>query len=142
MARKENFNSNCPLRIESFLKLLNDYPSPEFPILLAQIIRYGAKVGYNGPTNTRVRRPNHPSAEYNASIISKEIAKELSLGRLRKVQELPDKYYCSPLGLVPKVTEGKQTGWRRIHDLSSPHNNSVNDHIPPEFGTLQYETFK
>ena len=89
-----------------------------------------------------MKRPNHPSAEYNIDIISKEITKELSLGRLRKFQELPGKYYCSPLGLVPKIAEGKQTGWRRIHDLSFPRGNSVNDCIPPEFGTLQYETFK
>jgi len=141
-AKKENFNSNCPLRVDSFLELLDDYPSPEFPTLLAGIIQYGAKVGYTGSQNSRVKRPNHPSAKYNVNIISEEIAKELSLGRLRKFQELPDKYFCSPLGLVPKMAEGKQMGWRRIHDLSFPHGNSVNDHIPPEFGTLQYETFK
>jgi len=39
------------------------------------------------------------------------------------------------------MAEGKQTGWRRIFDLSSPKNQSVNDHIAKEFGYLQYETF-
>lgn len=141
-ARKTEINSNCPLRISSFLELLEDYPSPEFPTLLADIIKYGAKIGYSGPPNATIKRPNHPSAKFNTDVISEEIAKELSLGRLRKFKNLPEKYYCSPLGLVPKVADGKQTGWRRIHDLSSPAGKSVNDHIQPEFGTLQYETFK
>ena len=101
-----------------------------------------AKIGYSGPSSAKVKRSNHPSAKYNVDVISEEIAKELSLGRLREFKELPERYYCSPLGLVPKVADGKQSGWRRIFDLSSPTGNSVNDHIPPEFGTLQYETFK
>ena len=33
-------------------------------------------------------------------------------------------------------------GWRRIFNLSSLINNSVNDHIPPRYGTLQYQTFQ
>lgn len=135
-------DASCPLKASAFLNLMDDYPDPNFPMLLADIINYGAKIGYNGPNRTKTIRRNHPSAQYNAKVISEEIAKELSLGRLRRLSNLPDKYYCSPLGLVPKVSDGKQTGWRRIFDLSSPKGGSVNDNIPAEFGTLQYETFK
>jgi Reverse transcriptase (RNA-dependent DNA polymerase) len=138
---KDRFNSNCPLRVESFLELLDDYPSPEFPVLLAEIIQYGAKLGYDGPHDTKVQLRNHPSANANRTVIADDIKKELSLNRLKKLPTLPHRYYCSPLGLVPKTAEGKQTGWRRIFDLSSPKNQSVNDHIVKEFGYLQYETF-
>ena len=46
-------------------------------------------------------------------------------------------YVCSPLGLVPK----HDSGWRRIHDLSFPYGQSVNDGIPQEWGALEYATF-
>ena len=85
---------------------------------------------------------NLPSALLNPDNITKEIAEELSLGRLRQVDQLPSKYYCSPIGLTPKRKEGIQTGWRRIFHLSSPDGDSVNDHIPKEYGTLAYETFR
>src|SRR5579859_7868046 len=42
----------------------------------------------------------------------------------------------------PKRKEGRQTGWPRIFHLSSPKGNSVNDHIPKEYGTLAYGTFR
>ena len=61
--RKQCFNSNCNLRIASFTELLKDYPSPEFPKLLSEIIQYGVKLGYMGPDRAKVQRPNHPSAK-------------------------------------------------------------------------------
>jgi hypothetical protein len=92
-ARKTEINSNCPLRISSFLELLEDYPSPEFPTLLADIIKYGAKIGYSGPPNATIKRPNHPSAKFNTDVISEEIAKELS-----QVQESPRKILLFTIG--------------------------------------------
>ena len=139
--KKERFNSSSTLNGEAFLDLLSDYPSPEFPVLLADIAKHGAKLGYNGPPLATKKRQNHPTAKVHTSIISDEIQKELSLGRLHKLGSLPEKYYCSPLGLVPKVNNGTQTGWRRIFDLSCPAGSSINDHIEPEFGKLRYETF-
>ena len=47
------------------------------------------------------------------------------------------RYVCSPLGLVPK----HDGGWRRIHDLSFPRGQSVNDGIPHDWGALEYATF-
>ena len=46
-------------------------------------------------------------------------------------------YVYSPLGLVLK----HDGGWRRIHDLSFPNGQSVNDGIPHEWGALEYTTF-
>jgi len=88
-SRRDKFNANCPLRVESFLQLLDDYPSPEFPKLLAEIIQYGAKLGYDGPTDVRVKHHNHPSANVNTNVIADEIKKELALNRLKKLPALP-----------------------------------------------------
>jgi hypothetical protein len=82
-SRRDKFIANCPLHIESFLQLLDDYPSPEFPKLLAEIIQYGAKLGYDGPTDVRVKHHNHPSANVNTKVIADEIQKELTLNRSR-----------------------------------------------------------
>jgi hypothetical protein len=140
--KKQEFNSKCTLQADAFSELLNDYPSPKFPALLINIIKYGAKLGYSGPEHATIKRRNHPSATTNSSVITNEIRKELSMGRLRKLDKLPDKYYCSPLGLVPKKIHSMQTGWRRIFNLSCPDGSSVNDHIPPSFASLKYETFQ
>ena len=39
--------------------------------------------------------------------------------------------------MVPK----HDSGWRRIHDLSFPYGQSVDDGIPQEWGALEYATF-
>jgi Reverse transcriptase (RNA-dependent DNA polymerase). len=39
------------------------------------------------------------------------------------------------------MSNGIQTGWRRIFDLSSPTGTSVNEGIEPHFGELKYGTF-
>ena len=50
-----------------------------------------------------------------------------------------ERFIFSPLGLVPKT--GQANTWRRIHRLSFPPGRSVNDHIPPDWGTLEYASF-
>ena len=59
----------------------------------------------------------------------------MSLGKL-----LDDQCFCSSIGLVPKKVNGIQTGWRLIFDLSCPDGWSVNDGIPKEYGTIEYES--
>jgi hypothetical protein len=58
-------------------------------------------------------------------VIAEDIQKELSLNGLKKLPALPQRYYCSPLSLVPKTAQGKQTGWRRIFDLFPKNNQSM-----------------
>ena len=89
----EKFNSKYTLQIDSFLELLDDYLSPEFPILLTEIIKYSAKLGYSGLLDAKIIHNNHLSINLNTNVISKEIAKELSLRRLCKLEKLPIKYY-------------------------------------------------
>ena len=56
----------------------------------------------------------------------------------------PENFYGSPIGspigLVSKSLDGKQTGWRTIFDLSSPEGHSVNNGIPKHYGSIVYET--
>ena len=54
------------------------------------------------------------------------------------MSNLGDRFISSPLGLVPKM---ENNTWRRIHHLSFPPGKSVNDHIPPEWGALEYAAF-
>jgi len=122
-----------------WLSLLRHYPDAEFPSLLAGIATYGARVGYNGPF-LRIRGRNHSSAVRISSEITENIQSELSHGRILPVHSLPQFYVISPIGVVPKISNGVQTGWRRIHDLSFPPGLSVNDGIPPSYGSLLYQT--
>ena len=138
---KEKLNKGCTLKVQAFIDLPDNYRNPTFPKLLADRIQYGTKIGYTGPPSARTRTGNLQSASLDPNNITREIAEELSLGRLQQVDQLPSKHYCSPIGLTPKRKQGIQTGWRRIFHLSSPKDNSVNDHIPRAYGTLAYETF-
>jgi hypothetical protein len=122
------------------LDLLHEYPDPAFPTLLAEIITFGVRIGYS-ESMLPSRQQNHSSATNDPAIIQADIEKDLRLKRVKKLDSLPPDHFCSPLGLVPKLNNGTQTGWRRIFDLSSPTGASVNDGIDPEFGELKYDSF-
>jgi len=90
---------------------------------------HGARIGYIGPPR-RINSENHASALRIPAELDENITQELNAGRIKIVSQLPAAYIISPLGAVPKKTNGVQTGWRRIHDLSFPKGLSVNDGIP------------
>ena len=129
------------LRPQGIRNLLKHYPDETFVNNLVSIAQHGARIGYVGPV-TRVRRPNHLSAWTRSEVIDASIASELAKGRIKGIATLPEHYYCSPIGLVPKKTDGIQTDWRTIFDLSCPESSSVNDGIPKEYGTIAYETLQ
>jgi hypothetical protein len=137
----------CPpeLRPSSTLKpmhwqyLLQHYPDPTFVQNLVGIATYGARIGYTGPPWI-IHAENHASALRIPTELARNIEQELYAGRIKAVLTLPPAFVVSPLGAVPKMANGVQTGWRRIHDLSSPNGSSVNDGIPSEFGSLIYQT--
>ena len=105
---------------------------------------HGVRVGFMKTLVEWVSHPNHPSIYQHIQVIDKYIEKEISAGCVHEItrNSLPLVFYCSPLGLVPKKRDGEQTGWRMIFYLSCPQGQSVNDGIPKEFGTLQYESFQ
>ena len=100
------------------------------------IATHGARIGYRGPLR-QIRSPNDASALRIPNEISDNITQELKLGQ---ITTLPQSYILSPLGAVQKKHNGQFAGWRLIHDFSYPPNDSVNDGIPPESGSLSYQT--
>lgn len=67
------------------------------------------------------------------TITTQLLYSDLSLSRVSKAV-LTHPFILSPLGLVPKTDQG----WQRIHHLSFPPGDSVNDWIPQHFATLEY----
>jgi hypothetical protein len=125
-----------PLDPAAWSQWLINHPDRRYAKTLADVITYGARIGYTGPRQTILSR-NLASANESPQTLSADIHAQFRKGQLGKLATLPPKFISSPLGLVPK-SDG---AWRRIHHLSHPQGNSVNDHIPPEWGTLTYGSF-
>jgi len=117
------------LRANGIADLLKTYPNQRFVDTLTSIAIHRARVGFQGNPSGHIRRPNHSSAFAHPEIIMKSIQNELQKGRIKQISSLPQDLFCSPIGLVPKLTDGIQSGWRVIFDLSSPEGASVNDGI-------------
>ena len=85
--------------------------------------------------------PNLLSAIQNPSIVDEKIAKELASHRLAGPFSSPPftDFRISPLGLVPKKTQGE---FRLIHHLSYPKGSSLNEGIPEEHSSVSYATVK
>jgi len=117
---------NVPLQASGWETLLKPHPDHIDAETIAIIIRYGVKIGYTGPLDQQIICGNLSSSTAEA-------------GRVQRVPKPTptEQFICSPLGLVPKA-DGI---WRRIHHLSVPVGNSVNDHTPSEWGALEYATF-
>ena len=128
------------LRAGGIAELLKTYPNQRFVDTLISIALYGTRIGFEGIPSGHVQCLNHSSAFAHPEIITQSIQNELQKGRIKQISSLPQDLFCSPIGLVPKETNGVQSGWRVIFDLSSPEGTSVNDGIPKEYGTLVYET--
>ena len=126
-----------PLRVDGWSCWLNNHPDQIFAKSISAILRAGAKIGYRGP-QIQHRNLNHQSARSAPAILTADLQKQLEHGRLTQVDPQAEaQYVCSPLGLVPK----HDGGWRRIHDLSFPQGQSVNDGIPHDWGSLEYATY-
>jgi len=128
------------LHADGISELLKLYPNRRFVDTLLSIILHGARIGYEGAPFSNVRPLNHSTAFAHPLIVEDSISDELQKGRMKQIPSLPPGAFCSPIGLVPKMANGVQVGWRVIFDLSSPEGSSVNNGIPIEFGTITYET--
>lgn len=125
-------NSPSPPRPSAWAELLSGYPG-SLRVHLPMIIRFGAELGYKGPTDALILSKNLSSALVDTEIIDKKLRDDLELQRVVEVSpERP--FICSSLGLVPK----HDGGWRKIHHLSHPVGRSVNDHIPDGAGEMRY----
>ena len=121
---------------EAWRAKLADHPDQLYVKTLADIIIFGAKVGYCGPEQF-ILSENLTSANEAPEVLLKDLEEQRHCNRLTPIEPLPAKFISSPLGLVPKA-DGR---WRRIHHLSHPKGKSVNCHIPTDWGSLEYATF-
>jgi len=95
-----------------------------FVALLLDMIRNGCNIAYRGPRSVPVFARNHGSAMNSAealAFLERDIAVDQSLGRTSPWSTTPPfaNFRNSPLGAVPKGSDGKQTGLRRIYDASA-----------------------
>ena len=119
------------LRAKYWRAALTHYPS-NLGDILADIITYGALLGYTGP-DVLILSDNLSSAYDAPEVLDNQLDKDLCLGRVCTVLPIQP-FISSPLGLVPK----SDNTLRRIHHLSFPSGRSVNDHIPVGDATLRY----
>jgi hypothetical protein len=126
-----------PIRV----KVLSDYlegDCHEKRDFLLDGFENGFSIPYNGVQRARLSR-NHASIDDNPQIVSQLVAEELRMGRIAGPFDNPPLpfFQVSPLGLIPKKEPNK---FRLIHDLSFPHDDSINSSIPSTYTTVQYET--
>ena len=115
------------LHPQGIARLLQQYPNRQFVEALISIATSGVRVGYEGPLSAQTRRPNHTSAFTHPDIITNAIQSEIQKGRIKELKNLPTNYYCSPIGLVPKLSEGKQKELvAYTDDMSSPNESHQN----------------
>ena len=100
--------------------------------------REGFPVHYAG-SRFSCDSPNLKFALQNPAAVDAKLCKELESHRLAGPFTSPpfSVFRVSPLGLVPKKTEGE---FRLIHHLSFPKGTSLNDGIPPEHTSVSYAT--
>ncbi len=130
-------NSPSLLRPSAWEDLLFKYPGA-LRIQIPTILRFPVKLGYKSPLNAFILLDNLTSALKDPPIIDKKLIKDLALGRVVEVEKPTPPFICSPLGLVPK----HDGDWRRIHYLSHPRGEWVNDHISDGEKELRYMRFQ
>lgn len=126
-----------PLKPDVWYREGRDYPEKDVIDAIVGIARFGARIGFIGIREGQRIAENLPTAAELPAVLKEDIWEQTTHDRLTKydsVATLPPFFYSSPLGLVDKPN-GKK---RRIHHLSYPPHESVNDGIPEEFGEITY----
>lgn len=125
-----------PVKADQLERLLQNYDT-EITKFLVNGFTFGFKIPYYGPRNPRQSHYSKPDTE-NIAILKQKIQKELDTNRVAGPFVDPPfpNLQISPFGLVPKKVPGE---FRLIHNLSFPDNKSINDGIPREFCSVQYQ---
>jgi ribonuclease HI len=107
--------------------LLALHPDREAVRIAIEGIKFGAKILYAGPLKGRTAA-NLKSADDHREAVSKDIDKEVKAGRIAGPFPCPPAtpFVVSPIGTVPKKGTDEV---RRIHHLSHPAGQSVNDYV-------------
>lgn len=128
--------ASTPLHPEAWLWRLALYPG-KLGLVLHHIASYGCDIGVVDEIKPRISR-NHKIQPDAEEVITSKIATDLASHRIHPVDPaLRHTIVSSPLGLVPK----HDGGWRRIHDLSYPEDESVNDAISADSAAISYVLF-
>ena len=126
---------STPIKVHILKELIRGYEKSYY---LVQGFSEGFKMGVEGNFQSHSFH-NHLSVLNDPQAAIKKLQQELDAGRIAgpfNSTPLP-KFVISHLGLIPKKEAGE---FRLIHDLSFPHYDSVNDHIPKETSHVRYET--
>lgn len=133
----QNKNSNnqivTPIKVEQLKNWLRGY-DPQ----ISQFLTNGFKSGFKIPfTSQRVfmKSKNLKSASENLKVVKEKIQVEIEAGRVAGPFRVPN-MHISPLGLIPKKTSGD---FRIIQHLSYPEGKSINDGIPKDLCSVQYQ---
>jgi hypothetical protein len=99
---------------------------------------FGFHIPYQGPRNFRSCK-NLPSINSKEKILRSKLEQELKTKRIAGPFVHPPfpNLQVSPIGLVPKKNSGE---FRLIHHLSYPEGGSINDHIPRDLCSVQYQS--
>jgi hypothetical protein len=135
---RQNFLIPTPINVNLLEKALKGHPDRQFVSQLCQNLRHGARIGFQGKRVQRFSK-NLPTALADPTVVSSNLATEVSLGRVAGPFDTPPfpNFQVSPIGLVPKKHSNK---FRTIFHLSFPKSGitSINYSISPEDFSLQY----
>ena len=127
-----------PIVVDKVTIALADYPDKEAAFKLLHGLEYGFKLNYSGP---RIPFIMHTRAilRGKAVIAEQKILKEISLGRIAGPFVAPPfpTLRTSPISVVPNKSGSE---FRLIHNLSFPHDQSVNDFIDREYCSVKYSS--
>ena len=101
--RKQRPTVSTPLDVDKLVLELVNHPNRSFVDNLVNALRYGTRIGYLGPPKFRVSN-NLTSATQHPEVISGNLSKEMSLGRVAGPflsPPLPN-FQCHPISVVPK----------------------------------------
>ena len=127
-----------PLSYAQWQEALALHPDRLFVQYLLTGISQGFRIGYDRSSSLRQSQGNMQSAIRHSEPVVEYLETEIRAGRV--VGPLDDMPFVktSRFEVIPKRSQ--QGKWRLILDLSSPHNNSVNDGISKELCSVKYAT--
>lgn len=126
-----------PIRAPRLLDYLTGYDSNQVHFLVSGFSK-GFRIPFRGQRQFRFSK-NLSSLKDKQHILLDRINEEILSGRVMGPFQYPPfkNIQVSPLGLVPKKKPGE---FRLIHHLSYPDQSSINDGIPHELCTVQYQS--
>ena len=127
---------STPINVSRLASELTRHPDQVFVSRLINSLKFGARIGYEGPQKSRTS-PNLLSAREHPEVVTVNLDKEVRLGRIAGPFPSPPlaDFQCHPVGVVPKK---HSSDWRTIYHLSYPEGDSINDFIPKDPYSLQY----